>query len=217
MSQPLTREFYDRDTVEVAKDLLGCLLVREVDGQRLVARIVETEAYVGPHDRASHSSRGITERTKVMYGPPGHAYVYFIYGMHFCLNAVTEREGHGSAVLLRALEPVEGIAAGCRTDGPGRLTRALSIDKGQNELDLTIGKGLWFEAGDTPLGPVQSGKRIGVDYAGEWAERPWRFWVANSEHVSVRPRGSTSRRTAKSVVEATAIRPAAGEEGPSGP
>lgn len=217
MSQPLPRDFYDRDTVEVAKDLLGRLLIREIDGRRLVSRVVETEAYVGPHDKASHSSRGITARTKVMYGPPGHAYVYFIYGMHFCLNAVTDREGHGAAVLIRAVEPLDGFPAGCRTDGPGRLTRALSIDKGQNELDLTEGRGLWFAEAQLPLGPIESGKRIGVDYAGEWADRPWRFWVANNEFVSVRSRQRGPRPQGKSVVEATAIRPATGEEGPSGP
>lgn len=203
MDKALPRNFYHRDTLEVARDLLGCRLIREVDGHRLVARVVETEAYVGPHDLASHSSRGVTERTRVMYGPPGRAYVYFIYGMHFCLNAVTEAEGHGSAVLLRALEPVEGFPAGARTDGPARLTKALSVNKGQNELDLTQGRHLWFAEPDRPVASIESGMRIGVDYAGEWAEKPWRFWEANSAFVSVRP-----RRREKSVVEPTATRPA---------
>src|SRR6185295_16573071 len=103
----LPRSFYDRDTVVVARELLGTLLVHISGGLRRVGKIVEVEAYLGPHDSASHSSRGLTDRTRVMFGPPGHAYVYLIYGMHHCMNVVTEREGHGSAVLLRAVEPVE--------------------------------------------------------------------------------------------------------------
>lgn len=206
MSKPLPREFYDRDTVQVAKDLLGCLLYRKVEGRMQVARVVETEAYVGAFDLACHASKGVTPRTEVMYGPPGHAYVYQIYGLHFCLNAVTERPGNGSAVLFRGLEPVEGIEAAVRTDGPARLTRALSIDKGSNRLDLTLGHGLWLAEPDRPRGRIECGKRIGVDYAGEWAEKPWRFWL-ESPHVSVRP-----RRRKGTVVEATAT---SAETGPA--
>lgn len=105
--QKLPREFYDRKTITVARDLLGKLLVHVSDGVERVGKVVETEAYLGPHDLAAHSSKGLTERTKIMFGPPGHAYVYFIYGMYFCMNVVTEREGHASAVLLRAIEPVK--------------------------------------------------------------------------------------------------------------
>ena len=114
--QKLPRAFYDRATVTVAQELLGKWLVHRVDGVELIARIVEVEAYVGPHDLASHSSKGLTPRTRVMFGPPGHAYVYLIYGIHECMNVVTERAGHGAAVLLRAVEPVKNLAG--RTCGP---------------------------------------------------------------------------------------------------
>jgi len=183
MYAPLPREFYDRETVEVARDLLGCLLVRELEGRLLVARIVETEAYVGPHDLACHASRGITPRTEVLYGPPGHAYVYFVYGMHFLLNAVTEREGHGSAVLFRAVEPLEGFPEGVRTNGPARLTRVLGVDKELNRWDLTVGKRLWIAPGPR-VERVARGPRIGVDYAGLWAREPLRFWEEGNPWVS---------------------------------
>ena len=185
--KPLPRDFYDRDTVQVARDLLGCRIYRRVGRKTLVARVVETEAYCGPHDLACHAARGLTPRTRPMFGPPGHAYVYFVYGLHHCLNAVTEPPGSGSAVLIRAVEPLEGFEPGVRTDGPARLTRALSIDLALNELDLTRGRGLWFAEAVEPRGPIEVGTRIGVDYAGEWAKRPWRFWL-HSPWVSVRPR-----------------------------
>ena len=202
-SNPLPRDFYDRDTVQVARDLLGCTLHRQVAGTRYVARVVETEAYVGPHDLACHASKGLTPRTEPMFGPPGHAYVYFIYGLHHCLNAVTEGPGSGSAVLIRAVEPIEGFAAADRTDGPARLTRVLSIDKASNKVDLTLGRDLWFEEA-TERGEVSTGKRIGVDYAGEWAERPWRFWL-DSPWVSVRPR-ARPRGPRSRVLEGTPTR-----------
>src|SRR5258706_8955340 len=119
----LPRSFYDRDTTLVAQELLGKHLVHVGGGVERVGRIVETEAYLGPHDLAAHSARGLTNRTRIMFGPPGHAYVYLIYRMHWCLNVVTEEEGHASAVLLRALEPVRNI--GARTQGPARLTKAM--------------------------------------------------------------------------------------------
>lgn len=188
LTRKLPRAFYNRPTCQVAIDLLGRRLVRAgPDGLR-AGRIVETEAYVGPDDRASHASRGRTARTSIMFGPPGYAYVYFIYGQHYCLNAVTEPEGFPAAVLIRALEPEANVLA--RTDGPGRLCRALGIDRSLNGADL-VGECLWIEEGDrpceAPLPPERlvTGRRIGVDYAGEWAARPWRFCLRGSRWVSL--------------------------------
>jgi DNA-3-methyladenine glycosylase len=194
--QKLPRPFYDRDTVTVARELLGKLLVHRVAaGQptpgpsqegsakvELIGRIVEVEAYLGPHDLASHSSKGLTERTKIMFGPPGHAYVYLIYGMHHCMNVVTEREGHGAAVLLRAIEPVQSISA--RTNGPGLLSSAMQINRRLNGCDLLSDD--FFIATGNDSAPVKIVKRprIGVDYAGTWAKRHLRFYVQGSPFVS---------------------------------
>jgi DNA-3-methyladenine glycosylase len=201
MPAPLPRDFYDRDTLEVARALLGCRLVRRTGGQVRVARIVETEAYVGEHDLACHASKGRTPRTEVLFGPPGHAYVYLCYGLHWLFNAVTEREGHGSAVLVRAVEPIAGIPAGTRTSGPALLSTALRISGKQNRHDLTAGGALWIESPDAPVGPIAASPRIGVDYAGEWASRPWRFFLASSPHVS----GRRSPRPSSAVVEGPAF------------
>ena len=188
----LLREDYARPTLAVARDLLGCWLVHELPDGRREGRIVETEAYVGPEDRASHASRGRTARTAVMFGPPGHAYVYLIYGMHFCLNVVTEAAGFPAAVLIRALEPGVGVAL--PTNGPGRLCRALGVDRRQNGQDLVTGP-LWIERrGEAPADEqVATAPRVGVDYAGEWAERPWRIFLVDSPHVSVRVGRRASR------------------------
>src|SRR5580704_17937751 len=130
----LPRSFYDRKTIVVAKELLGKFLIHQSRGIRRVGKIVETEAYLGPHDLAAHSARGLTPRTKIMFGPPCYAYVYFIYGMYFCMNVVTEREGHASEVLLRAIVPVKNIEG--RSCGPGLLCRAMKIDKRLHGHDL---------------------------------------------------------------------------------
>ena len=174
----LPRSFYDRDTIAVARELLGKYLVR---GER-VGRIVEVEAYLGPHDLAAHSARGLTERTKVMFGPPGHAYVYFIYGMYHCMNVVTEREGHASAVLLRAIEPVRNV--GGRTRGPGLLCRALHIDRRLNAHDLLSDD--FYIAAPPKAGPFAIVKRprVGVDYARHWAKRHLRFYIKGNPFVS---------------------------------
>jgi DNA-3-methyladenine glycosylase len=178
----LPRSFYDRNTVEVARDLLGKYLVHRSNGVERVGRIVEVEAYLGPHDRAAHSARGLTKRTKVMFGPPGHAYVYFIYGMYYCLNVVTEPEGHASAVLLRAIEPVKNITE--RTRGPGLLCRAMGIDKRHNGHDL-LSADLYLAAPPRPRPFVTAkGPRIGVDYAGAWARRHLRFYIKGNPFVS---------------------------------
>jgi DNA-3-methyladenine glycosylase len=157
-------------------------------------RIVETEAYQGPQDLAAHSARGRTPRTEVMFGPPGHAYVYFIYGFWNCLNVVTARAGVPHAVLLRALEPVSGMSA--RSFGPGLLCRALNIDRRLNGADLR-GDTLWLEraprAATAPR--IRRATRIGVDYAGDWAQRPWRFFDADSPYVST-ARGALRRSRA---------------------
>lgn len=189
-TRKITRDFYARNTLTVARELIGMHLVHADGGTRRVGRIVETEAYQGPEDLAAHSSRGRTPRTEVMFGPPGHAYVYFIYGFWNCLNVVTEAEGVPHAVLLRALEPVTGIED--KTWGPGLLCRAMAIDRRLNGADL-CGEALWLER------PPASGRRpariarcarIGVDYAGEWARRPWRFYDRDSRYVSRSSAGS---------------------------
>ena len=207
----LLREFYARDTVTVARELLGMHVVHATGGdggRRRTGRIVETEAYTWPHDRASHSFRGITARNAVMFGPPGHSYVYMIYGFWFCLNFVTEPEGTGCAVLLRAVEPLEGIDD--KTWGPGLLCRAMDIDKKLNGVDLD-GDVLWLEEG-SPVERIGQTTRIGVDYAGRCAKRPWRFFDRDSAFVS--RRGRLQPRLAPASVgpdaSASAKRPRAG-------
>ena len=179
----LPRSFYDRPTLTVARELIGMHLVRRYRGRRLVGRIVESEAYQGPRDLAAHSSRGRTARTAVMFGPPGHAYVYLIYGYWHCLNVVTRSEGIPHAVLIRALEPVRGI--GASTWGPGLLCRALHIDRTLTGADLR-GAALWLERPppSQPPARILRTARIGVDYAGDWASKPWRFVDRDSPYVS---------------------------------
>lgn len=175
---PLPRALADGAADEVARALLGQLLVRVHRGGVRAGRIVEVEAYLGPHDLACHSSKGRTARTEVMFGPPGHAYVFLVYGMHHCVNVVT---GHGAAVLLRALEPVAGLD-GRRTDGPGRLTRALGITRAHDAHPLDAPP-LYLAQG-APVTRVAAGPRIGVDYAGAWAKRRLRFWERGNPYVS---------------------------------
>ncbi|WHZ23313.1 MAG: DNA-3-methyladenine glycosylase II [Nitrospira sp.] len=168
----LTSEFFSRPTLQVARSLIGKYLIRENGRGRIAGKIIETEAYIGPEDKACHASKGRTARTEVLFGPPGHAYVYLCYGMYEMLNVVTEAEGFPAAILLRAVE-----CDGTLIDGPGRLTRAFDVDRRLNRLDLTAGEALWFEdRGEVVLrGSVKTHPRIGVDYAGEWAKKPWRF------------------------------------------
>ena len=183
-SRKLPRTFYARETLTVARELIGLHLVRMGAHGRQVGRIVETEAYRGPRDLAAHSSRGRTQRTEVMFGPAGHAYVYLIYGVWNCLNVVTATQGIPHAVLIRSLEPIAGISA--TTHGPGLLCRALDIDRALNGSDLS-GGALWIEqpvASEYRKPKLARSTRIGVDYAGEWAKKPWRFFDAASPHVS---------------------------------
>lgn len=180
--QKLPREFYDRNTITVAQDLLGKLLVHISEGVERIGRIVETEAYLGPHDLAAHSSKGLTPRTKVMFGPPGYAYVYFIYGMYFCMNVVTEREGHASAVLLRAIEPVKNIEG--RSCGPGLLCKAMRIDKHLHGHDLLSNDFFLAAPVKAEVFKMVKGPRIGVDYAKHWAKRHLRFYIKGNAYVS---------------------------------
>ena len=182
--QKLPRQFYDRDTKTVARELLGKWLVHKAGGVERIGRIVEVEAYLGEHDLAAHSSKGRTERTKIMFGPPGHAYVYFIYGMYFCMNVVTEREGHGCAVLLRALEPVKNVPA--KTSGPGLLCRAMDIDRRLNGHDLLSDDFFVAEPDTQEKFSIVKSPRVGVDYAKHWAKRHLRFFLKHNPFVSRR-------------------------------
>ena len=196
----LTREFFLTETQAVAKALLGAYLVRKYQDDRLVGRIVECEAYIGQDDTACHASRGKTSRNEVMFGPPGNAYVYFTYGMHWMLNVVTEIEGFPAAVLLRAVKPVEGIECMRQlrqtrgvlrkerdlTNGPAKLTRAMAIDKTLNGADMVDGDVLWLEPGQPiPDDKIANGPRVGIRYASDKDQAaPWRFWIAGNEYVS---------------------------------
>ena len=177
----LSREFYDRKTIIVARDLLGKLLVHQLDGVQYIGRIVEVEAYLGSHDLACHSSRGLTQRTKVMFGPPGYAYVYLIYGLHYCINAVTEKEGNGSAVLIRALEPISFLTTSTR--GPGLLCKAMHIDKRLQGHDL-LSDNFYIADDDFTTFSIVKRPRHGVAYAKEWAQKLLRFYIKNNAFVS---------------------------------
>jgi DNA-3-methyladenine glycosylase len=190
----LPRSFYERPALQVARDLLGKVLVRRLKGKSLAGTIVETEAYVGPHDLACHASKGHTPRTSIMFGPGGFAYVYMIYGFYYCLNAVTESKGYPAAVLIRAIEPTDSVermrALRKNPDrdiniasGPGKLCIAMSIDKKLNGADLTNDV-LFVEDRGMKIGPVDTSPRVGVDYAGEYKDKPWRFYIRGNPHVS---------------------------------
>jgi DNA-3-methyladenine glycosylase len=181
----LRRDFYDRDTVVVAHELLGKCLVHRSAGVERVGRIVEVEAYLGPHDLAAHSAKGLTSRTKPMFGPPGHAYVYLIYGMHNCMNVVTQPDGVASAVLLRALAPVKNVEG--RTQGPGLLCRAMDIDRRLSAHDLLSDDFYIADDGYPRRFAIVKRPRVGVDYAGpRWAKRLLRFYIRGNAFVSKR-------------------------------
>lgn len=191
----LPRSFYDRDTLEVARDLLGCVMVREYEGERLMGRITETEAYIGRCDKACHAYQyKRTKRTETLFSRPGTAYLYLIYGMYTCLNFVTEAQGEPAAVLIRALEPLEGTETMARLrfgrgldeltgyqrknflNGPGKLCKAMDLDRDLDGHDL-LKAPLYVLPRREPVGEMQRGPRIGVDYAQEAKDFPWRFWL----------------------------------------
>ncbi len=194
---PLAREFYARSVLDVARDCVGKILVHETPEGLVAARIVETEAYRGPEDLAAHSAGGRrTKRTEAMFGPPGHAYMFLLYGMHWAFNLVAGPEGHPHAVLVRAVEPVSGVeimaarrgvAAGSVTlcNGPGKLCAALGLDASAYGLDLCASR-LYLAPGER--GRVGRSPRINIDYAGSWAKKPWRFYERGNRYVSVPPR-----------------------------
>lgn len=191
--RPLPRSFYARPVLRVARECVGKILVHETREGRVSGRIVEAEAYRGPEDRAAHSYGGRrTPRTEVMFGPPGYAYVFFVYGMHFHFNLVTTALGCPEAVLIRAVEPLEGLSLMAErrglpstrreiSNGPGKLCQAFAIDRAAYGADLTA-RPLYLLDGPTPK--VVRSPRIGIDYAAEWAEKPWRFYDPNSPFVS---------------------------------
>lgn len=191
----LKRDFYNRDTITAARELLGKYLVREYEGEKLICRITETEAYIGRCDKACHAYQyKRTSRTETLFARPGTAYIYLIYGMYHCLNFVTEPEGEPAAVLIRGLAAVEGINTMKRLrfpgttgrltpyqqknflNGPGKLCKALSLDRSYNGTDLT-GNTLYVLDASEPVQPIHSGSRIGIDYAEEAINFPWRFWI----------------------------------------
>lgn len=200
----LDRSFFNRDSIIVAQELLGKVLVHEVNGQRISTRIVEVEAYMGITDRAAHSYGGKrTPRVEVMYGGPGFSYVFIIYGMHYCFNIVTREEGIPQAILIRAVEPLEGLDLMAQnrfkklydqltksqikglTNGPGKLCKALQIDKDLNGEDL-CGDSLYIEEGESEKFNIIHSKRVGIDYAGEAKDYLWRFYIEGNKYVSVR-------------------------------
>ena len=200
----LNREFYNRDSIIVAKELLGKILVHKLGDQRISARIVETEAYMGFEDKAAHSYGGKrTPRVEVMYGDPGFSYVFIIYGMYCCFNIVTREKGNPQAILIRAAEPAEGVEWMAQrrfgesyeqltkiqrrslTNGPGKLCGALSIDRSLNGLDL-CGSEIYLEEDNGERFSIVTTKRVGVDYAEEAKDYPWRFYIEGNEYVSVK-------------------------------
>ena len=190
MTKKLNRKFYDRSTLQVAKELLGKYLVMQKDGNLLSGKIVETEAYIGFKDPASHAYRGMTPRNQVMFGDPGYAYVYLTYGMHHCLNLVTEKKGYPAAVLIRALQPAEGIEWMKKrrgrqnlkdlTSGPAKLCQALGIDRSLNGTDLCSGIIYVEDRGET-VERIGSSSRIGIK---EGKKKNWRFFIEDNEFVS---------------------------------
>jgi len=192
MRKKISREFYNRPTLTIAKDLLGKYLVRKVGRKELAAKIVETEAYIGPKDKAAHAYGGkVTNRNKVVYLEGGHAYIYLCYGINWMLNLVTKKEGIPECVLIRAVEPLLENYKDPKqhiqlANGPGKLCRWLKLDKTLNEEDLVDSKKFWLEdrGEEIKKSQIVASKRIGIDYAGSWADKPWRFYLKDNLFVS---------------------------------
>ncbi|HUY27446.1 MAG TPA: DNA-3-methyladenine glycosylase [Candidatus Binataceae bacterium] len=194
----LPRAFYEQPVLTVARECIGKILVHRTLDAEVAGRIVEAEAYRGPLDLASHSSKGLTRRTAAMFGPPGHAYVYLLYGVSWAMNLVVGAPGVPHAVLIRALEPTGGLELMARrrlrppdsrelTNGPGKLAHALGITGAQYGCDL-CGDVLFLEPADRPCGAIGRSPRINVESSGAWAAKPWRFYEKGNRYVSVRPR-----------------------------
>jgi len=177
----ITKNFFEQPTLWVAENLLSKILVRKWRGKEIKTVITETEAYCGFDDKASHASRGITERNKIMFGPAGRAYIYLIYGTHYCLNIVTEKENYPAAVLIRGADlPGADTSKLVKLNGPGKLTKALLIDKSLNGEDIAVSQKLWIEdvgGATADRFKIKKGPRVNIDYAGQWAKKPWRFWI----------------------------------------
>lgn len=201
--EKLEREFYNRNSVTVAKELLGKYLVHKIEGQEIVGKIVEVEAYMGPEDKAAHSyNNRRTDRNEVMYGSPGYAYVYIIYGMYNCMNIVVEEIGKPQAILIRALEPIDGLESMAKfrfnksfeelnkreklglTSGPGKLCKALDIDRSQNGVDLCSDNLFILSEEKEASFEIVSTTRINIDYAEEAIHYPWRFYIKDNPYVS---------------------------------
>ena len=206
----LNKNYFQQPTLRVAQDLLGQFIFRKINNQILVGLITETEAYCGPNDLASHASKGRTPRTELMFGEAGQSYIYLIYGMYNCFNIVTEKKDYPAAVLIRSIEPIKGIDLMIKNrfnnkksiihpssrerrdqnsptaNGPGKLCQALQIDKKLNGLKLCKENKLWLQDSNLKIKPSQivKAKRIGIDYAGSYKDKPWRFYLKNNCHVS---------------------------------
>lgn len=193
----LEKNFFLVDGVTLAKNLLGKVLVRKIDNKILKARIVETEAYMGPLDKAAHSYQNRrTKRTEAMFLEGGHIYIYLIYGMYYCFNISANKKDIPEAVLIRAVEPLKNIEYMKQlrnikkdkdlSNGPGKLAKALSIDKTFNTLDITKNNYIWLENDDYSISSITQAKRIGIDYAEEYKDKLWRFYIPESKYVSVK-------------------------------
>jgi DNA-3-methyladenine glycosylase len=197
MGPRLERKWFERNALPLARALIGCFVVHETSERgfddALVSRIVETEAYRGPRDLACHARAGLTKRTRTLLGEPGHAYVFFVYGMHDCFNVTCGGHGWGHAVLVRAGEPTAGFDAGVRLSGPGRFARAMGITRALDGADLADPAGRLYVCGRIARPRIAVTPRVGVAYAGEWADRPWRFFDPTSPHVSRPPKSAIGR------------------------